>query len=260
MNDPIDLIRTTFLGTPHLQRPRRARIAYFIVHDAEVFSAAWDDPTAELIARWFKNEASRGSAHGACDSDSSQRLLAHGRAAAGAPPLNDSGWHLELEGRASWTKEQWARPHVRRALRRGAWFASREARKHDIPIRWLTVPQLKRAGKTPQRPVGFCTHNDIRLAWGETVHWDPGPNFPKAYWLGLVAWYARWGRPLAVGVHGTTVVVWKRRLHQLGYRGFTVLYPGFGAGIVRATAKFQRDRKLEDTGVVDADTWAAAAA
>lgn len=258
MVDAIDLIRTTFLGRARLQRPRTRRVAYIVEHDAEVFSKEWDDPTAEFIGRWFTNEAARGSAHSAFDSDSSQSLLRDDIVAAGAPPLNDAGLHIEREGRASWTREQWLRPHVRRAIRRSAWWASRKARKHGIPIRWLTVPQLKRAGKTPSRPQGFCTHNDVRLAWGETTHWDPGPGFPKDYYLGLVKWYARWRRPLAPGVHGTTVVVWKRRLHQLGYRGFTVLYPGYGAGIFKATRKFQHDKGLEETGVVDADTWAAA--
>lgn len=263
--DPISLVRTSFLGTPHLQRARRHRIAYVVEHDAEVFSSAWDDKTAELVGRWFKNEASRGSAHIAADTDSCQRLLRDDRAPAGAPPLNDSGLHIEREGRASWTRERWLKPGIRLGLRRTAWVASRWSRHYRIPIRWLTVPQLKTAGPTPRRPMGFVSHNDVRLAFGQTTHWDFGPGFPKDYYLRLVAWYAIWRRPLAPGVSGTTVVRWKRRLHRLGYRGFTVLYPGYGAGIRKATAKFQREHKpwargleLEDTGLVDAETWIAA--
>jgi putative peptidoglycan binding protein len=177
--------------------------------------------------------------------------------AAGAPPLNDAGLHIEREGRASWTREQWLRAHVRRSIRRSAWVTSRWARKHGVPIRWLTVAELRRAGPTPSRPQGFCSHNDVRLAWGQTSHTDFGAGFPKDYYLGLVRWYAGWRRPLASGVRGSDVVAWKRRLRRLGYRGFTVAFPGYGGGIFKATRLFQSRKGLEATGVVDPDTWAA---
>lgn len=48
---------------------------------------------------------------------------------------------------------------------------------HGIAARLLTVAEL-RAGKS-----GIVTHNQCRLAWGDTTHNDPGPNFPMDYLL-----------------------------------------------------------------------------
>lgn len=43
---------------------------------------------------------------------------------------------------------------------------------HGIAARALSVAEM-RAGKS-----GIVTHNQCRLAWGDTTHTDPGPNFP----------------------------------------------------------------------------------
>ncbi|QGF20286.1 lysin A, N-acetylmuramoyl-L-alanine amidase domain [Gordonia phage Sixama] len=46
---------------------------------------------------------------------------------------------------------------------------------YDIPLVSLTAAEV-RAGKK-----GICGHNEISLAFRQSDHTDPGPNFPKAW-------------------------------------------------------------------------------
>lgn len=67
----------------------------------------------------------------------------------------------------------WQTPSHRAMLRGAAEDIARLCIRENIPIRKLTVAQV-RAGEK-----GLCGHVDIRSAFpGVTTHWDPGPFFP----------------------------------------------------------------------------------
>ncbi|AYB69452.1 endolysin [Corynebacterium phage Juicebox] len=83
---------------------------------------------------------------------------------------NRVAFHFSLSGKASWTRQQWlARPKQMDAL---AKVLAAYSKAKGIPL-IRRGPQDVRAGKW-----GVCGHDDISKAFGESTHWDPGPNFP----------------------------------------------------------------------------------
>lgn len=94
---------------------------------------------------------------------------------------NKIGIHHELCARASygfvwWTDSSYARPMLQRCARQVA----RDCRKWKIPIRRLSVQQLRAGAK------GIVGHHDISLAFGESTHTDPGGSFPWGLFIGMV--------------------------------------------------------------------------
>jgi N-acetyl-anhydromuramyl-L-alanine amidase AmpD len=140
--------------------------------------------TAESTARYFANppDGRNVSAHYCCDNDSMVQcvLLKDSAWTAGSRYANNRGINVELAGFASQTAAQWADPFSVAMLQRAAPIIRADCAKYGIPIRRLTVPQLK-AGLS-----GITSHNDCRLAFGGTTHTDPGPNFPWDFWLSLL--------------------------------------------------------------------------
>lgn len=63
---------------------------------------------------------------------------------------------------------RWAGRNHRRMLRRTARLTARACLAYDVPIRFLTVADLK-AGRR-----GITTHHNVSLAFRESSHWDPG--------------------------------------------------------------------------------------
>jgi N-acetyl-anhydromuramyl-L-alanine amidase AmpD len=94
---------------------------------------------------------------------------------------NRRGIHYELCARAAWDNE-WSGPYATAMIERAAKQAARDAEKWGIPVRHLTLAQI-RAGKK-----GFCSHGDITRAFPEDggTHTDPGPDFPWTAFLTLV--------------------------------------------------------------------------
>jgi N-acetyl-anhydromuramyl-L-alanine amidase AmpD len=52
---------------------------------------------------------------------------------------------------------------------------------YDVPIVKIGWVALQRGAR------GICGHNDVRLAFKQTSHWDPGPFFPWKHFINLVA-------------------------------------------------------------------------
>jgi hypothetical protein len=83
---------------------------------------------------------------------------------------NRRGIHVCAMGRAEWSRERWMQETKlleRHALRYAEW-----SRLYGIPLVKIT-PAQARAGQR-----GILGHIDVRDAWGEGDHWDPGYNFP----------------------------------------------------------------------------------
>lgn len=93
---------------------------------------------------------------------------------------NQYGIGLEVTGYAAWTFEQWTNGDAFAAVRLAAKRAAEAARRHNIPIRWLSLAQIRNGER------GFCTHADISATLGGTNHTDPGRGFPFAIFLQMV--------------------------------------------------------------------------
>ena len=90
-------------------------------------------------------------------------------------------------GSVNLTTEQWLSAPGRAMLDRSARRAAQRAHERGWSLadcRWLSVSEV--AQKTV---LGFCTHNDIRLALGGTTHSDPGKNFPYAWYIERVRFW-----------------------------------------------------------------------
>jgi len=95
---------------------------------------------------------------------------------AGAPPLNETGLHIEFVGQSKWSRAQWLErlqtlEHGRRKIR--DW-----SRKYGIPR------ALRGSGELLAGLPGATTHASITQAWHKTSHLDPGPGFPLDLVLG----------------------------------------------------------------------------
>lgn len=142
-----------------------------------------ENPTgAEAVARAFARGDRKASAHRVVDSDSIVQCVKDSDTAFAAAGANSDGLHLELVGLPDQTVAQWTDPFSTAMLTRAGPTIREWATENTIPYQWLTIPEV--ADGTTR---GFCTHHDVSRAFPNvsTGHWDPGPNFPKTYAMGV---------------------------------------------------------------------------
>lgn len=134
----------------------------------------------------YSKRTSRASSyHYIADAGRSYQYVWDSWVAYHAPPNSHSiGYELccslSNEGRGHWSGD-----NHRKMLRICAKDVARLCLAYDIPIRKVSASQL-RAGAQ-----GICGHNDVRDAWHQTSHWDPGPHFPWKDFIDMVKQEAR---------------------------------------------------------------------
>jgi len=169
------------------EKARRARDEGFRVvegdgNDEDVLEEA-GITTAEAVAAWFAGHSGpppRASAHICCDNDSIVRCVRPEHVAWAAPGANHDGYQVELAGRARQTEAEWLDNYSDAMLRLVAPYLARVAERWQIPIRWLSVDEVRDGER------GFCGHAEVSKAFGKSTHWDPGDGFPWEYFLELV--------------------------------------------------------------------------
>lgn len=135
--------------------------------------------SAEDGAAYDQRRTDGTSAHYYVDSNSIiQCVLTTDRANTARAEGNKRGIHYELCGRAY--SIDWSSAYAQAMLKLAAKQVARDAKRHGIPIRRLSVAQLKAGNK------GLCGHADISAAWKQSDHTDPGPKFPWSQFLGYV--------------------------------------------------------------------------
>lgn len=155
-----------------------ATVRLVVIHTGEGILRALD------MARFLDNNPG-ASAHATCDADTTiAPMVPYDRAAwtlGSGNPISDN---IELCAFAGFTREQWLSTgdvispkgtmvrNPRAILRRGAQWAAERCRARGIPIRKLTVEQVRADW------AGICGHIDWNLAHNAGDHWDPGPGFP----------------------------------------------------------------------------------
>lgn len=135
---------------------------------------------ARNTVQFSKHTANPTSYHYVADSKESLQYVYDSVVAYHAPPNDGSiGYELCCSLSASGAGH-WILPSHRAMLKIVARDVARLCLAYDVPIRRLTVAQL-RAGQR-----GIAGHADVRDAWHQTSHWDPGPFFPWRRFLRMI--------------------------------------------------------------------------
>ena len=159
------------------------QIKWVILHDEE-------SPTAESAARYFKSPLSGGSAHLCVDDEHCFRCLKNTQIPWGAASsfgANHWGFHIEQAGYAKWSAVIWFKH--KRALNRAAYKTAFHCHKFAIPAVFLGPDDLL-AGKR-----GVTTHANVTRAskqqdpHGDYDHTDPGPLWPRRWFMRRVRFY-----------------------------------------------------------------------
>lgn len=156
--------------------PGNLPILDVVIHDEEY---PVGDHSAESVAQFFAGPSARGSAHYVEDADSEQHCVPEDHTAAHAPP-NHGTVGLEQDGYAHFTVEDWAQPGSQATIRRTAARVADICDRHGVPKAWRTPDEL-RAGQH-----GIQSHLNRSLAFGQSDHTDPGPNYPVHWFMSLV--------------------------------------------------------------------------
>lgn len=144
-----------------------------------------DNPTAaENTVNYSKRTTRASSYHYIADSRKSLQYVYDGTVAFHAPPNQHSiGYELccslTNEGRGHW--EDAAHQSMLNIV---AQDVAKLCLAYDIPIQKIGFLALRQGKK------GLCGHNDVRDAWRQTSHWDPGPYFPWKAFVTLVQRHA----------------------------------------------------------------------
>ncbi len=261
-----------FVRAPHFYVGRLAPIRVVVIHATE---APEGPQTAENVANYFHTTANQVSAHVCADSNTRVRCVADTDTAWAAPGCNSDGLQLELAGYSNQSTGQWQDAYSRGVLQQGAAQVADWCTAWNIPARWLTQAELQQGLK------GITTHNDVSAVYKRSDHTDPGPHFPKAAFLLLVkaalgvaddriasaahaytapppppAWPGRVLRLISPMMSGTDVRQWQRRMRA---RGWSITVDGvYGPQSKAVALRFQREKRIAVTGVVDKSTWTAA--
>jgi hypothetical protein len=165
------------------RRGRARPIRLLVVHAT---ATGEGDRVAETIQQtWTTDDGRIGSTHLIADGNSVVRSVHDRDTAYGAKSANADGLHGEIVGQINQTAAQYADEQSRGAITGMALAFARWAVANNIPIRRLTVAQV-RDGKTK----GITDHATVEKAFPSTGHTDPGPNFPWASFLKQVSDFA----------------------------------------------------------------------
>lgn len=162
--------------------PRPANVPLFVVHTFE----GNPNISADDMARYQLSPAAGGSYTGVIDR--------RGRTArenddnyipwSAMPTGNRLGRHWSLAGRAAQSRAEWLEqlPQLTALAR----VIAHDAAEYGTKLKKLTTGEVFRA-RNDWSIRGVCGHADISKAFGESDHWDPGPNFPYDVVLDLAA-------------------------------------------------------------------------
>lgn len=260
MADAVNKIRTDYTAKKQSGVRPLSSIRYFVIHTAE---AALPSAAAEAVGRYFAGNNAGGSTQFGVDIDSTQRYLGDHIIAWGAPPLNETGLHVECAGRAAFDRDKWLKEYAPMFKRLG-WLLENRCRKYGIPLEIRDAAYLKTHGTTPNAGKGgITTHVAVSQAFRKSTHTDPGDGFPLDV---VMAWVHKYSEGRIKG-HITKPVIHlycKGAAVALAQKHLTrhACYAGkvdgnFGAATEKAVKKFQTKHGIPANGVVGMRTWKA---
>lgn len=171
------LPKIPFVPTRHYTPTSGRSIDLIVVHDMEYPER---EAAAEDVARYFATTTRKVSSHYCIDADSIVQCVRLDDVAWCAPGANHNGIHLEHAGYARQTAAEWRDPYSQAMLEISAELTAYLCKRFNIPVRLVDVDGLKRGAR------GITTHNAVSDAFKRSSHWDPGPNFPMAWYLARI--------------------------------------------------------------------------
>lgn len=249
-----------FLQALDFHQGRQKHVRLVVIHATATGESSG---VAEAIQRtWHGDDGRTASAHLIADCDSVVRCVHDDDTAWHAKGANADGIGVEVVGQATQSEAQWLDAFSKAALDRAAKATALECRKFGLPVRRLTVAQVK-DGVTK----GITCHADVEKAFPSTGHTDPGPHFPWDWFLARVRYYYNppapkpapyhWTHlPLSHGDHNGDVTHLQQRLNTLVHAGLHV-DGQFGDDTEHWVIVFQKAHGLTPDGVVGPKTAAA---
>lgn len=150
-----------------------------VIHDSE----SGDGSTANLISL-LQRPGDRPSSHGGfygsgyhAVTDGQGGYIQVADATAGpysAPPLNATWWHICMPGYAKQTRQEWLDVISMNHIKGVANFVVDKWHEdgQTWPLAFIFADLLLKNYH------GYTSHAQVSLAWHQTTHTDPGPNFP----------------------------------------------------------------------------------
>lgn len=134
--------------------------------------------TAENVARYFAQPATRASAHFCIDNDSIVQCVPAERVAWHAPGANAFGIGLEHAGYARQSAAEWRDSYTAAMLDLSARLCAELVHHFAIPVAFIDAAGLR------AHVSGITTHLEVTRAWPDKgTHTDPGPHFPLDEYL-----------------------------------------------------------------------------
>lgn len=180
-----------YLGPPaHYSAGVNKPITRLVIHSTV---SPCEPGGARQIAAYFRSESAGGSAHYVIDPEEAVQAAWDSVICWHAPPNQGSlGFEMcdipgpvpgDKPGTARWRALRrvwrWRKAEQRAMLRRTAQLVAQAALAYDVPLRFLTVRQLRAGGH------GITTHANVSKAFGQSAHWDPG-WWPRRRFMWLV--------------------------------------------------------------------------
>lgn len=166
--------------SPHCNKRNRSRTQFIVLHCTDghrddTHPGDGNNTKAEQVAAMLADPklAKPRSAHYVIDSDSVvQCVETDHRAWAAGRNANDFGVHIELCGLAKQTRAEWLDAVSLPQLQLAARLVSTLCKRYGLPRQFVQAADLARGVQ------GITTHDEVRLAWSQTTHHDPGPGWP----------------------------------------------------------------------------------
>lgn len=166
-----------FIQAKNYHSGRRSPILRIHIHSME---APEKGETAESTANYFRTTDKKASAHYCVDSNSEVQCVKDEDTAFHVGNDNSKSLGIEHAGYARQSREEWLDAYGVAMLKRSAKICADLCRRHNIPAKWLDIVDLKENQK------GISSHAYAAIAFGGSTHTDPGPYFPKDYYIDLV--------------------------------------------------------------------------
>ncbi|WP_177166080.1 N-acetylmuramoyl-L-alanine amidase [Nitrosomonas ureae] len=154
-------------------------VRVIVIHSME---ADEKGDTAEKIAKHFATTKKKKSAHICIDNNSIVQCVLDNNVAWAAPGANHDGIQIELAGYAAQKQPEWLDQYSTLVLENAAEVIAQYCLKYSIPIRQLTIEQLK-----DKKSKGIVSHSQVSEAFKMSSHTDPGEGFPWQYFLDRVS-------------------------------------------------------------------------
>lgn len=183
-------MKITDILSPHHYGRGGYGVLQIVIHTME---APEDRNRARWCAKYFQTPGLEASAHYCIDNRNVVRSVPDNMGAWACPFFNRSGLQIEHAGYASQSASDWQDDYSQAMLHLSAQLAAEKATQYDIPVRHLTLDQVRKGTVK-----GFMGHWDATKAGvGGNTHTDPGPHFPWGQYLKMVKAYQKGDTPPA---------------------------------------------------------------